>query len=408
LKLPAMPSAAPVVDTVDFFYVAMPEVSLDVDGSQDALLVRVRSGNDEGWGECEAAPLPSIAAFYCPPSHGACLPVADSVLGARLCEPGDVEAIYRAARVTSERLAQAVHVLSGVEIACWDLLGKRLQEPVWALLGQQRSLPKTPYASLLFGDTPAQTLDKARHAAAAGYRAVKFGWGSFGQGRAQDAEQLAAAREGLGADGLLLIDAGCVWRGETAVDDAAERADALQATRAHWLEEPFAHHDRAAYRGLAARCPQLAVASGESAVNEEDALSLMVDGGLKFLQIDAGSIGGIGASRRLALAARATGCQFVNHTFTSDLALAASLAAFADDDADKLAEYPAELSELGVTIAGRDIVPDERGEISIPAQPGLGVTVATQALARYQRAVEIAVDGRTLYRSPAIDDGQPG
>ena len=275
-----MASAPPVVESVDFFYVSMPEVSTDVDGSQDALLVRVRSGRDEGWGECEAAPLPSMAAFVCPPSHGACLPVADAIIGARLAEPGDVENIYRAARVGSERLAQAVHVLSGVEIACWDLLGRRLQEPVWVLLGQQQSQPKTAYASLLFGATPAQTSAKARSAVAAGYRAVKFGWGPFGQDLVQDMEQLIAARDGLGREALLLIDAGCIWRAKTAVADAAERVDVLLAAGVHWLEEPFPHHDRAAYRGLAARCPRIAVAAGESAVNEEDALSLMVDGRL--------------------------------------------------------------------------------------------------------------------------------
>ena len=47
-----------VIDAVDFFYLSMPRINLDVDGSQDALLVRVRSNNDDGWGECEAAPLP--------------------------------------------------------------------------------------------------------------------------------------------------------------------------------------------------------------------------------------------------------------------------------------------------------------------------------------------------------------
>ena len=174
-----MTSPKPVIDAVDFFYLSMPHINLDVDGSQDALLVRVRSKNDEGWGECEAAPLPSIAAFFCPPSHGACLPVADAVIGAPLTVPADIDAIYQMARVGSERLAQAIHVLSGVEMACWDLLGKRLQEPAWALLGQKVSHPKTPYASQLFGETPALTLEKASHTRSSGYRAAKFGWGAF-------------------------------------------------------------------------------------------------------------------------------------------------------------------------------------------------------------------------------------
>jgi hypothetical protein len=62
------------IEAVDFFYLSMPEVTLEGDGSQDALLVRVASGGHVGWGECEASPLASIAAAVCPRSHGACQP----------------------------------------------------------------------------------------------------------------------------------------------------------------------------------------------------------------------------------------------------------------------------------------------------------------------------------------------
>ncbi len=397
-----MTSPKPVIDAVDFFYLSMPHINLDVDGSQDALLVRVRSNNDEGWGECEAAPLPSISAFFCPPSHGACLPVADAVIGARLATPADIDAIYQATRVGSERLAQAIHVLSGIEIACWDLLGKRLQEPVWALLGQKTSYPKTAYASLLFGETPSLTLEKARHANASGYRAAKFGWGPFGKDLGEDRDQLMAAREGLGPDALLLVDAGCIWRGPAAVEDATRRREMLLEANVHWLEEPFPHHDRVAYRNFANQCPEISVAGGESAVNEEDALALMHDANLRFLQIDAGCIGGLGPSRRLAIAANAADCQFVNHTFTSDLALVASLAPFADNGSEHLAEYPEELSELGTAIAGRSITPNMAGKIQIPDCPGIGVDVDTPSLLIYQRSVNIIVDDEILYQSPPI------
>ena len=78
------------IESVDFFYLAMPEVTTAADGSQDALVVRVRAGEHEGWGECEAAPLPSIAAFVCPMSHGACRSVSDAVLGAKIETPDDM------------------------------------------------------------------------------------------------------------------------------------------------------------------------------------------------------------------------------------------------------------------------------------------------------------------------------
>ena len=90
------------VEAVDLFYLSMPTVTTEADGSQDALLVRVRSGDLEGWGECEAAPLPSIAAFVCPMSHGVCRPVGEAVLGATLDTPEDIARI--AARVEYESM----------------------------------------------------------------------------------------------------------------------------------------------------------------------------------------------------------------------------------------------------------------------------------------------------------------
>src|SRR5438445_5513086 len=83
------------IEAVDFFYLSMPEVTTEGDGSQDALLVRVAAGGHVGWGECEASPLVSIAAAVCPRSHGACQPTLDSVLGQRLDGVADIARIAR-------------------------------------------------------------------------------------------------------------------------------------------------------------------------------------------------------------------------------------------------------------------------------------------------------------------------
>src|SRR3546814_1012690 len=107
------------IEAVDFFYLSMPEVTTDADGSQDALVVRVSAGGHVGWGECEAAPLPSIAAFVCPMSHGVCRPVAASVLGQRIDAPADIARIAAAGAYNSMDLLPAPHTWSGIEIALW-------------------------------------------------------------------------------------------------------------------------------------------------------------------------------------------------------------------------------------------------------------------------------------------------
>ena len=108
----------------------MPEIRDIGDGSQDAPLVRIGAGDHVGWGECEAAPLVSIASLVCPMSHSACKPVQASVLGQSLESVADIRRIGDLVRTDSLDLLQADHTLSGIDIALWDLLGRRFGEPV--------------------------------------------------------------------------------------------------------------------------------------------------------------------------------------------------------------------------------------------------------------------------------------
>src|SRR5260221_13986355 len=200
------------IEAVDFFYLSMAVVRDVGDGGKDAVLVRVRAGAHTGWGECEAAPLVSMASWNCPMSHSACKPLSVSVLGQRLDGVGDIRRINALVRANSFDLLQADHTLSGIDIALWDLLGRKLGEPVYRLLGYKGAYPKIAYASQLFGDDPQATLRKAREVVRAGYRAAKFGWGPFGRVTVeQGAEQVHAPRDGLGKEATLGVAEGTLW-----------------------------------------------------------------------------------------------------------------------------------------------------------------------------------------------------
>jgi L-alanine-DL-glutamate epimerase-like enolase superfamily enzyme len=127
------------IEAVDFFYLSVPVVTDAGDGSQDALLVRVAAGGLVGWGECEASPLTSIAAYVCPMSHGACKPVRDVVLGKPLNSPDDIAALAATVEMECMDLLQAAHTFSGVEMALWDLLGRKREAPVHELLGYKKA-----------------------------------------------------------------------------------------------------------------------------------------------------------------------------------------------------------------------------------------------------------------------------
>lgn len=389
------------IESVDFFYLSIPQVRDIGDGSQDALLVRVRAGDYIGWGECEAAPLVSMASWNCPMSHSACKPVSASVLGQRVEGVEDIRRINRLVRAQSLDLLQADHTLSGVDIALWDLLGRAKGEPVFRLLGYAKSYRKVAYASVLFGDDPQTTLERGRKAAQAGFRAAKFGWGPYGLGTVQqDADQVAAAREGLGPDGILLVDAGTVWYDDVA--RGAERLTALQKSRAAWLEEPFVSGALQAYHQLSRMAPDVPMAGGEGCHNVHQAMNMIDYAGLGYVQIDTGRIGGITTAKQVADYAAAKGVRFVNHTFTTHLALSASIQPYAGLEQHEICEYPFEPSELGRDFTATKLTPDAQGYLSLPEAPGLGIEPDLAALRPYLREVEIRVGGKTVFQSSPL------
>ncbi len=390
------------IEAVDFFYLAMPQI-LDIgDGSQDLLLVRVQAGSHVGWGECEASPLVTIASLVCPMSHSACKPVRDAVLGQRLESPEDIARIGDAVREQSLDLLQADHALSGIDIAMWDLIGKKLDAPVYQLLGDDRAVAKTPYASQLFGDTAEETFVRAQRVRAAGYTAAKFGWGPFGRGTVEaDVAQVRAAREGLGDDGTLLIDAGTIWRD---VASAQQRLDVLKECRVTFLEEPFPGEDFEAHRELASLASPVKLAGGEGCHTEHQARQMIDHSGIGYIQIDAGRIGGITPARAVAEYAQARRVTYVNHTFTSHLALSASLQPYAGSRDDTLCEYTVEPKPLAVEVTKNHLLPDANGQINLPERPGLGIDIDLDAARRYLLDVEITVSGRTLYGTPELKE----
>lgn len=389
------------IEAVDFYYLSMPEI-LDIgDGSQDALLVRLQAGPYVGWGECEAAPLVSIASYICPKSHSACKPVEASVLGQRLDDVADIQRIGDLVREQSLDLLQADHTLSGIDIAMWDLLARRHDLPVYQLLGYNKAYPKMPYASQLFGNTPEETFQKGRLVRNLGYNAAKFGWSVFGRGSVEtDIEHVRAAREGLGPDGTLLIDAGTVWLDD--VQAARKRLAVLQECKALWLEEPFVSGALGAYHSLAELSGSVKLAGGEGCHNYYMAEQMLNHAGLGFIQIDAGRIGGISIAKRVADEASRRGVAYVNHTFTSHLALSASLQPFAGLEDDIICEYPVEAKSVSQDMTKEHILPDANGYISVPDRPGLGMTPDLDAIRPYLVDVEIKVKGKVLYRTPEL------
>ena len=154
-------------------------------------------------------------------------------------------------------------------------------------------------------------------------------------------------------------------------------------------------------RALAATGSTVKLAGGEAAHNVHMARHLIDYGGVGFVQIDCGRIGGIGPAKQVADYAATRGVTYVNHTFTSHLALSASLQPFAGLEEHRICEYPAAPKSLAVDMTANHLQRDANGETALPDAPGLGIEIDMAAVKRYLVDVEIKVGGKRLYATPA-------
>src|SRR6188474_3204658 len=106
------------------------------------------------------------------------------------------------------RGGSVTHTISGIDIALWDILGKTTGQPVGRLLGGRYRERVKPYASLLMVE-PGPLAENLLALKAQGYRAFKIGWGPFGRRNAATDEAIVrAARDAIGSESLLMVDAG--------------------------------------------------------------------------------------------------------------------------------------------------------------------------------------------------------
>jgi L-alanine-DL-glutamate epimerase-like enolase superfamily enzyme len=382
------------IENIELFYLSMPEILDEVDGSQDSLIVKVEGGGLIGWGECETSPLTSIANFICPKSHGAANPVRDSIINQELNNLEDIKKIIRKVKSRSLMIAQTPHTFSGIEVAILDLLAKKNQCPIYELLGYKKSIPKLAYASVLFGNTPEETLQIAKKMNQNNFKAVKFGWQNFGLNLNSDEEHLVAAREGLNNDSMLMVDVGAIWGNN--INEALKWSDILSRAKVTWLEEPFYSDAFFEYSELA-RQSSVSLAGGESCHSVESAKNLIRYGGVKYIQIDAGIAGGIIAGKEICEFAEKMNAQYVNHTFTSHLQLSASLQAYTGSLKSTLAEYPMQLKPLAWDITENHILKDDSGYITTPLEIGHGMKINEKALDQYKVDVEILINSKRIF-----------
>ena len=209
-----------------------------------------------------------------------------------------------------------------------------------------------------------------------GYRAIKFGWEPMGQNEKLDIELVAGARQGIGDDGTLLIDAGCVWDARTAL----QRAHAFAEFKIGWLEEALHPDDYEGYAWLRDRSP-VPIAGGEEECGRQSFAPLIDRRALDIYQVDL-SRNGFTDSAYIRQRVEEIGARLCNHCYTSPVTAAASLHWLSTCRDAFLFEDCVEDSPLRHELTHEKIQASD-GWITIPDRPGLGVTLDEDFVRRH-------------------------
>jgi L-alanine-DL-glutamate epimerase-like enolase superfamily enzyme len=274
------------------------------------------------------------------------------------------------------------HTISGIDIALWDILGQVTGQPVGRLLGGRYRERVRPYASLLM-DQPEALADHLRHVAARGFRAFKIGWGPFGrESDALDERIVRAAREAVGPDAALMVDAGgsdAFW--SQGLKWALRTAEMLAAYDVAWFEEPL-RPDALDDFVILRRQARIPIAGGEVLTRRQSFTPWLQAGAFDIVQPDVTKVGGISEERRIGWMAQEHGVRFIPHGWNTAVGLAADLqlaSAFPETDFVEYIDGSPYVDE----IVAEPWRLDADGMLAIPDAPGLGIRLNPDAITRY-------------------------
>ena len=357
-------------------------------GGRYWILVKVTTDTGiVGWGECSASSM----------GPAAMKAVIEDVFARHMQgeNPENIELMYR--RVYSSGFTQrpdltVIGAFSGLEIACWDVLGKDRDRPVHALIGGRMNdrvraytylYPLTHHDINTFWTSPEMAAESAIDCVARGYTAVKFDpagpytlRGGHMPAMSDITQSVAfckAIREAVGDRADLLFGT----HGQFTTAGAIRLAQAIEPYSPLWYEEPVPP-DAVEQMAQVARSTHIPVATGERLTTKAEFAPVLRSGAAAILQPALGRAGGIWEMKKVAAMAEVYNAQMAPHLYAGPIEWAANIQYAASIPNILMCEC-IETPFHDQLIKGSIRVED--GFITPPTAPGLGIDV-DEALAR--------------------------
>lgn len=303
-------------------------------------------------------------------------------------DPFQIETIVQ--RMTRDVYSEGGQIhgcaVAAIEMACWDIIGKAVSQPVYNLMGGRYHDRLRAYANGWYrGErTPEAFAGGAREVVRRGYTALKFD--PFGVAyRVTDRRDedlaidiIAAVRETVGTEIDLMIEAHCRF----SVASAVRICERLEPFHCAWFEEPTPHQDIAAVVEVA-RHVDVPIATGESYSSIHQFAELLSHHAVHILQPEPLNLGGLWNARKVIGMVDAFYGVVAPHNAQGPVATAACIQLGASCPNFYVQEV---FDEFNVDWE-RDIVdhPVEivDGYVSVPERPGLGIELNLDEVARH-------------------------
>jgi galactonate dehydratase len=313
-------------------------------------------------------------------------------------DPHDIESMWR--RVYSAGYTQHPDltlgaVLSALEMACWDIIGKAANQPVYKLLGGQvhERLRSYTYIYPRPGDRtnvyqdPDLAAERAAEYLAQGFTALKFD--PAGPYSAFDGRQLSLRalelcerflrqlREAVGSRADLLFGT----HGQMTAAGAVRLARRMEPYEPLWFEEPVPP-DAPEEMAKVARATRIPIAAGERLSTKYDFARLLNAGGAAILQMNLGRVGGLLEAKKIASMAETQHVQIAPHLYCGPVVGAANIQLATCSPNFLILEGIERWQGFHADILRKPIVWEE-GYVIPPREPGLGIELNEEVLARH-------------------------
>jgi L-alanine-DL-glutamate epimerase-like enolase superfamily enzyme len=304
--------------------------------------------------------------------------------------PENIELMFR--RAYSSGFTQrpdptVIGAFSGLEIACWDILGKARNRPVWALLGGKVNPRLRSYTYLYtepgddrktFWIDPDAAAEAAARNVARGFTAVKFdpaGPYTIHGGHMPAMSDIsrsvafcAKIREAVGDRADLLFGT----HGQFSVPGAIRLGQAIEPYSPLWYEEPIPPDD---VTGMAevARAVRIPVATGERLSTKVEFAQVLKAGAARILQPALGRAGGIWEVKKIAAIAETYSAEMAPHLYAGPVEWAANIhLATSIPNLLMLETIEAGGGAFHQALSGHRLTWED-GFILPPEEPGLGI-----------------------------------